>query len=673
MSKYSASHVWVPASKGFNPNQTLDGRPPDDVAAGRNVIFEAENITRAVRNPLDRGITNGTAQTAYSATVTAGSAQIVATGGAFLTDLVPFQFILHNRLLYVVTRVIDNNNALIAPTPSATATAVVKFVPNLHTVNDQRVSLLAGNVAWSRNALWAVGRGAVYLDGATLPPSSLVATSTPKVAYATSPIAYSSHPVGFDRPAAPTLANVAGGSKGMKDQTFSVRISRKRAGELGYGYASEPALVTLAAVSERVAVTFPAYDAAQGQNRWLVWVTKESPLSTSTGGPWFEYQEIDSNAGTVNIEWRTGELGANYVEDIARPPDPALCVAASGDVILWGSTQGLDASGNPSVPGSIVEASTPTNPEGYPSSAYVETTNGQHIVSLKAGRINLFTGCVNSIQYATLTKSTSEPLSLLPFLPTGILHQYQMVIGADVCVIFTGGRLVGVYDQVTLQESPLLYQLSQRLTPYLQDVPEARALLGFDPKRNLFVQFVANAEQGAGGGWRTMALSFDIKTGRANTPVYLGNGTDDFTVTGCATIRNGLEFVTSDGKTWAWDEGTGNVTGHLASAHSAYGSRQDFVTMRQIAVTGKLDGRVSVLSSNADTIDNALLEQEAVPTGVPSRLLTNLSYLRKVFLAWMLNRKAKAHAVRIDFTVPGGNKLIEAVEIECGKRSEPNL
>lgn len=673
MSKYSAAPVWVPGRKGYNPDQTLDGRPPVDVAAGRNVIFEGEDITRAVRNPADRGITNGTAQTAYNATATAGSSQLVATGGAFLTDLVPWQFILHNRLLYVVTRVIDNNNALISPTPTATATAVVKFVPNLHEINDRRVSLLAGNAVWSRNALWAVGRGAVYLEGAVLPSSSLVASSTPKVAYATSPTAYSSHAVGFDRPAAPTLANVAGGSKGMAAQTFSVRISRKRAGELGYGYASEPVLVTLAAVSERVAVTFPAYDTSQGQNRWLVWVTKESPLSTATGGPWFEYQEVDANGTTVNIEWRTGELGANYVEDLAHPPDPALCVAASGDVLMWGSTLGLDASGNPSVPGSFVEASTPTNPEGYPSSAYVETTNGQHIVSLKAGRINLFTGCVNSIQYATLTKSASEPLSLLPFLPTGILHQYQMVIGADVCVIFTGGRLVGVYDQVTLQESPLLYQLSQRLTPILEIIPEARALLGFDPKRNLFVLFVSNAEQGTGGGWRTRALSFDIKTGRANTPVYLGNGTDDFTVTGCATIRNVLEFVTSDGKTWAWDEGSGDVTGHLATPYSAYGSRKDYVTMRSVAVTGPMSGSVRVLSSSADTINNALLEQEAAPTGVPSRLLTNLSYLRKVFLAWMLNRKAKAHAVRLDFTVPGGNDLVEAVELDCGKRSKPEL
>lgn len=673
MAKYSADHVWVPGRLGYNPNQTLDGQPPDDVAAGRNVIFEGTNITRAVRNPADRSITNGTAQTAYNATVTAGSPQIVATGGAFLTDLVPGQFFLHNRLLYVVTRVLDNDNALISPTPTANATDVVKFVPTLAAVNDKRVSLLAGNAVWSRNALWAVGRGAVYLDGAVLPSSSLVATSTPQVAYATSPTAYSSHPVGFDRPAAPSLSNVAGGSKGMAAQTFSVRLSRKRAGELGYGYASEPALVTLGAISEQVQVPFPAYDAAQGQNRWLVWVTKENPLSTATGGPWFEYQEVDADNVTLNIEWRTGELGAAYVEDLARPPDPALCVAASGDVILLGSTLGLDASGNPSVPGSYIEASTPTNPEGFPSSAYVETTNGQNIVALKPGRINLFIGCVNSIEYATLTKNANEPLSLLPFLPTGILHPYQMVIGADVCVIFTGGRLVGVYDQVQLQESPLLYELSQRLTSVLKTIFEGRALLGFDPKRNLFVLFVANAEQGAGGGWRTMALSFDIKTGRANTPVFLGNGTDDFTVTGCAAIRNVLEFVTSDGKTWAWDEGTGNVTGHLATPYSAYGSRQHFVTMRNVAVTGNLHGAGRILSSNADTIDDTLLAQETAPTGVPTRTLSNGTYARKAFLAWKPNRKAKSHAVRLDFTVPGGNELVEAVEIHCGKRSEPEM
>ncbi|MFN7930311.1 MAG: hypothetical protein U0Y68_20765 [Blastocatellia bacterium] len=104
-------------------------------------------------------------------------------------------------------------------------------------------------------------------------------------------------------------------------------------------------------------------------------MTKDE-VSTAAGGPWFEYGEVNADNVDTDLEWRSGELGAAYVEDYTLQPD-AVRAAASGDILMWGGALGIDASGNPSIPGDTVEVSSLTNLEGYPSAAYTATTTAK--------------------------------------------------------------------------------------------------------------------------------------------------------------------------------------------------------------------------------------------------------------------------------------------------------
>lgn len=664
MSSYDVGRgvFWTPGKGGYVPNQAIGNESPDTAAYGENVIFEGRDISRAARKPLDTGYTGVNSTLGYNIVLVAGNAVANAAAGTLLTDCVPFQHVLINSKLYCFLRINSNTQCVLSPTPAENYTGAPVLVPNLHALGDgRRASLLAGNVVEYNQGLFVVGRGVLKVDGASI-SASMTATSTPKIAYPVTNTTYDSRPCGFTAPTAPTIVSVAGGTKAMPAEIRSIKVSKKRSGEFGYGPACDAVLVDMSAAIGRMArITFAAYDASEGQNRWIVWVTKDE-TSSSQGGPWYEYGEVDSNGGTVDIEWRSGELGANYVEDNARKPDPATCVAAAGDVVMWGGCLGYDSTGAYTIPGDIVEVSLPTNVEGYPSSAYTSTTSGEDVISIKVGKVQMFTLTPSTVQVALLTQSSREPLALYPFIQSGCVHQYNACLGSDIFVVFTDGRLFAFADQ-SLAQDPVLFRLAEDVAALLQDLPAARVFIGFDPAYNHFVVFCSNYRLGAGGGWQSMALSFDVRLGRTNTPVILGDGTTDFTVTGCATIGNHLEFITSAGAIWRWEKGSGTVTGFLASPFTNWGTNMARTTVRKVVVVGRINGSVGLVKD----LDETTVTMTTL-SGVPIKTLSNGTYVRKRFQVWSPNYQGNTVAVRADFSVESGTRIIESVEVGAVKR-----
>lgn len=656
--------LWKPGRRGYVPSQTFGSETPDCAAAGENVMFEGVDEVRAVKNPLDiaKNVVNSTL--GYNLALVANQETATASGGSLLTDMVPFQHFLVNNVLFTAAQLNSNTELVPDPKPTSTVTAAIVLVPNLHAINNKRASLLAGNVVSFLQALWVVGRGVLKVEGASI-SSSLTATSTPQVAYPVTNTTYDVRNVGFTRPSAPSVTTAVGGTKAMPAKLRSFRVSKKRADEFGYGPASEPVLVDMtSAASLMMRITFAAYDTSQGQNRWLVWVTKDE-VSTAQGGPWFEYAEFDYNNTTQNIEYRSGELGAQYVEDYTLQPDPAVCVAQSGNVLLWGGCLAIDASGNATIPGGVVESSSPLNPEGYPSTAYAPTTNGEAVVSIKIGKVQMYVLGPNMIQYATLTQGTQKPLVILPWLQTGVRHQYNACLGADIFVVFTDGKLLGFYDE-NLATEPMIYEMADRVASLLKTLPASRVFLGYDPASNSFVLFCSNYRQGSGSGWQTLALVLDLRAGRVSTPIFLGNGTDHFTVSGVTTVQNHLEFVTTDGKCWRWERGTGSVTGFLGSPFSAWGSNLERCTVRHVGVVGNLDGQIAILSD----LNETALTATAAPSSAtyPVKDLDNATNALTRFPVWTPNVPGDNHAVRLDFTMEGGTNVFDLVEVGAVKR-----
>jgi hypothetical protein len=107
------------------------------------------------------------------------------------------------------------------------------------------------------------------------------------------------------------------------------------------------------------------------------------------------------------------------------------------------------------------------------------------------------------------------------------------------------------------------------------------------------------------------------------------------------------------------------VTGFIASPFGAWGSNLERVTVRKVATVGHVDGTIAIVSD----LDEETLQATELDTDLPYTELDNPTNTYQRFMPWTPNVQGDNHAVRVDFEMEGGTRVIDVVEVGVVKRS----
>lgn len=339
------TYEWEP-SGGFNPAARLTGRQSNSVYAGLNMVLISDGesayleqwpgyslFTADASNTLGTGTASGTVDTNT----------VTGSGTKFRSELTEGQAIALSGRIYVPTRIDSETSMQVTPKLhtglSGVTIAILRQIQELDTMI---ASMLRGYIIrLAKGHFMAVGRGEVRFNGAVVPGTGWTLRDQPQVAvYDVISATYTPYRLGMNTPTLATVtAVVGGGTKGMPAVTYSVRIVPYRFATEGYNNPSESIAVTLATANDRVQVTFPAADTANGQDGWIVYATRsDTAAGKERMGPWYKVRilnstEVPTGGGNFTLEWADGEL-TELLEFDNDPPPPASFVASLGGLPL---------------------------------------------------------------------------------------------------------------------------------------------------------------------------------------------------------------------------------------------------------------------------------------------------------------------------------------------------
>lgn len=331
---------WTPRG-GYNPAAAIDGEQSNSVYAGLNMVL----ITDGERAHLEQWTGYGLFAASGANTLATGTASLllnadVVTGAGtrFFTDLTPGQSIAINGRVFTVFRIDSDTSMVVSPKAHNTIAAQpIALLQQIQALDTRIATHIRGSIIrLPKGHLLGAGRGFVRTNGNALPGPGWILTDQPQVAVL-DPVTgnYTPYRLGMVTPAVPTATPVVGGgTKGMPAATYSVRIVPYRFATDGYNNPSDPVSFTLATLGDRVDVTFPAMDTANGQDGWRIYGTKSTSTTNAMGGPWYLIRTLTSTevapaGGTFRLEWADGELTV-LLEFDNDPPPPAAYMAALG-------------------------------------------------------------------------------------------------------------------------------------------------------------------------------------------------------------------------------------------------------------------------------------------------------------------------------------------------------
>ena len=252
-----------------------------------------------------------------------------------------------------------------------------------------------------------------------------------------------------------------------------------------------------------------------------------------------------------------------------------------------------------------------------------------------------------------------NPFAIRAAWRNGFSHQCSGVVAGE---MFYGFTDQGLYRTLGKDNYAPDDSFAAPMKSDFTGIVRERVLLGFDPAGKLLVVFWSNAQQGAGGGWQTLAWSFNTELRHWNPHTVLGNGTDDFTVTDCATIGSKLLFVTGDGGTYRWDSegnlmGGTTLAGHLAFPFAA-SDTEHLKTVRRAKLTGNANGKLRIYK-NLDAV--GLKAGSAAPEVTLTQGGTGQSVSHRV---WQPDVACNSFAFRVDFLLPGKAPVFDQLEVK---------
>src|SRR5262249_40712757 len=184
MAVVDVQHTWT-IENGYVTDQPLFGNGlPGTVVGGEQVLIQGGR-GRIAAPPADMSETAPTSTYGFTINLVAGNTTATFNAGATAkADFRAGQHILAGNILYLIKEVIDDLHLRLGPKPTQTLNnQTVKSVPVIHALDEDRATLLAGNVVKFRGeAIVGVGRGGLKVNGTAL-NAALTASDKLRVAY----------------------------------------------------------------------------------------------------------------------------------------------------------------------------------------------------------------------------------------------------------------------------------------------------------------------------------------------------------------------------------------------------------------------------------------------------------------------------------------------------------
>lgn len=341
---------WTPRG-GYNPSARITGEQQNSIYAGLNMILvgegESMHLEQYTGYNLFAASGSNTLATGTAA-ITTDSTTVTGTGTLFTRELVPGQEIAISSRVFSVFRIDSDTSMVVTPKAHTTGSGIpIALLQQIQELDTKIATLIRGSIIrLPKNHLLGVGRGVVRLNGAVLPGAGWTLTDQPQVAvYDVLTGNYTPYRLGMNTPALTTVTPVVGGGvKGMPAGNYTVRIVPYKFATEGYNLPSEAIAVTLATAGDRISVTFPAMDTANGQDGWLVYGTKStSSAANPMMGPWYtgpslrlSSTQVSSAGVAFTLEWSDAEITTPLEFDNDPPPPAAFMASLGGLPVLVG-------------------------------------------------------------------------------------------------------------------------------------------------------------------------------------------------------------------------------------------------------------------------------------------------------------------------------------------------
>lgn len=649
------SEITYTGQRGYVPSQPKVGDGvPDTVFAGENAIMDPDGW-RAYGGSQNMNESRPVSSPAYTISLTAGVAIGTCSGGATCkADFRVGQHVVANRRLYLIEKIPADDQLQLSPTPEVTAVGQTIYrVPVISSINRDRATLAAGNATLYRNAaIFALGDGPLYVNGAPFAPS-LAATENLKVAYPVAAGGYASHSAGFSKPASPACTEVGGGTKALPVGSYWIAVARKRTGFRGYGSFSDPKVVPVTVVGNMIRVPLAAFATGEGQTAWVIAVSRISERTQERPDLWL-VAETTTASGNYDFDFVDPQLIEKATYDNDAPPKAQYVFVLGGFLGVAGCGGPPDAGGLETTPGAEIAAAKPGNPEAFSIFARTPTDGGEIIVGIQVGELVGFVMTPNTMQVLSLTGGAINPFAIRQMWNSGSSHQYSGCIAGDIFYNFTGRGLQRTLGRDNYAPDDLF---SVPVKSDFEAIVREREFTGYDPAGRVVVVFWSNARKGSGDGWQTLAWSFNTEFGQWNTPVVLGNGTDDFIVTSCANVGGQLFFTTSAGAVYRWDSGGGTIVGYLGFPFAGSASKH-LKTVREVKATGNANGKLRIYK-NLNVA--GLRSGSAAPEKVLDQGGAGVSVSHRV---WQPDQLCNSFGMRWDFSLPGGDPIMDQLHVE---------
>jgi hypothetical protein len=338
----------------------------------------------------------------------------------------------------------------------------------------------------------------------------------------------------------------------MQGGSYSIVITPARKETVGYNNPSDRADVTIA-TNDKISITFPAMDTANGQNAWIVWVTTFADTLGADlnylNGPWhrfrlFDDTEVSPLGGTIEIEYYDAEVENNEIVSFNNDaPTDAEFVGILNNIPVWISCQGQGYDLHPAAtsPGPFIVPAKPNNIEAAPLSLAFSSSPPETIIGAVSaqGRIYLLT--VSHLQIAQATPSDVIPIVIRPFWKAGFANPYQ--------VVFALGQLFGVPVSGPTRsagdgdESLIEHDWAADVYEFTQHWNPGQQMIAVDPQNTMVVLIHAADKLNEAGFWTTRLLGYGLSQGFFIFDWTITSNTQDCIVSGVATIGDRLELI----------------------------------------------------------------------------------------------------------------------------------
>jgi hypothetical protein len=634
------------------PAQSYTGAPfiPTSPRTGSEVraLFRGENMV--LRGKADRiyaecyGGNYDLSETIDTGTLTGtlsfspSSTTVTGTTTDFIAELHLGQLVLAGDELLAVDTITSTTVFNTTRLPTTTGAGLTGYrLPRLFAMDKQRGTLLSGNaLTFDQGTILFIGSGTLLVNGAQLTANSgtWTASAQAKIAiYNTTSNWYDIFDLGMAPSGSWSATNVAGGTKNMAAGTYSLQIVPAKS-QAGWNNPLEPYASVTVTAGQKVRVTFPAMDTANGQNAWRVYVTELDIATTQTlykSGPWYYYQTVTAtdlggtgSGTTYDFEWLSAEVnrGEQLQFDNDVPLDAEFITAAPAGYPVYVSCQGkgTPTKSGGAAPGPSLLPTRPGNIEASPLTGIIPLSPPETIIGFAeaAGRLYLMTP--NSLPIAVFTANPNFPITVRPFWKSGFKNPNSLAFVTDTLYGYTTRGMTR--SIATGDEGSESNEFATDVKELTQSWNPGMVSVGYDQQNQSVCFFHAADELNDDGYWTTAVLSYSLQLECWHPLIRLTSSTGDMIVSGVATVDGNLQFLAGGRQgiggvavnTYTWDTTNPNdppsIPWYLAWALSNGGDDSRDKVVRALTATGKFTaGQMDLYGYGADDdIDIAALE-----------------------------------------------------------------